>query len=101
MSKNNNFVNNDNSLNNIIQSSSSFEEEEDEIEENYDENIKNVYKIAFEMFDTEKTNYLNAEQLTLVMQSLGYDLSKNEIEDMMFSILKNEKTKNYDKINLI
>ena len=84
----NNFVNNDNSLNNIIQSSSSFEEEEDEIEENYVENMKNVYKIAFEMFDTEKTNYLNAEQLTLVMQSLGYDLSKNEIEDMMFSILK-------------
>ena len=101
MSNNNKFVYNDNSLNNIIQSSSSFEnEEEDEIEENYVENMKNVYKIAFEMFDTEKNNYLNAEQLTLVMQSLGYDLSKNEIEDMMFSILKNEKTKNYDRINL-
>ena len=101
MSNNNKFVYNDNSLNNIIQSSSSFEnEEEDEIEENYVENMKNVYKIAFEMFDTEKNNYLNAEQLTLVMQSLGYDLSKNEIEDMMFSILKNEKTKNYHRINL-
>ena len=75
-------------------------EEEIETEENYIENMKNVYKIAFEEFDTEKNNYLSTEQLMDVMKSLGYDLSKNEIEDMMFSVLKKEKVKNYDKINL-
>lgn len=75
-------------------------EEELETEENYFENMKNIYKIAFEEFDTEKKNYLSAEQLMDVMKSLGYDLSKNEIEDMMFSVLKNEKVKKYDKINL-
>ena len=75
-------------------------EEELETEENYFENMKNIYKIAFEEFDTEKKNYLSAEKLMDVMKSLGYDLSKNEIEDMMFSVLKNEKVKNYDKINL-
>ena len=75
-------------------------EEELETEENYFENMKNIYKIAFEEFDTEKKNYLTAELLMDVMKSLGYDLSKNEIEDMMFSVLKNEKVKKYDKINL-
>ena len=54
-------------------------EEEIETEENYIENMKNVYKIAFEQFDTEKNNYLSTEQLMDVMKSLGYDLSKNEI----------------------
>ena len=75
-------------------------EEEIETEENYIENMKNVYKIAFEQFDTDKKNFLSTEELMDVMKSLGYDLSKNEIEDMMFSVLKNEKVKNYDKINL-
>ena len=36
-------------------------EEELETEENYFENMKNIYKIAFEEFDTEKKNYLSAE----------------------------------------
>lgn len=68
--------------------------EKDEGDSSYVENMKNVYKIAFEMFDKDRSNSIDHNEFKDLMRSLGYDLSDNEIEDLMYEGHKREKMKN-------
>lgn len=65
-----------------------------ENELSYVENMKGIYKIAFEMFDKDKSNSIDHDEFRNLMMSLGYDLNDNEIDDLMFEGLKREKMKN-------
>ena len=48
--------------------------EKDEGDPSYVENMKNVYKIAFEMFDKDRSNSIDHDEFKDLMRSLGYDL---------------------------
>lgn len=65
-----------------------------ENEPSYVENMKSIYKIAFEMFDKDKSNSIDHDEFRNLMMSLGYDLTDNEIDDLMIEGLKRDKMKN-------
>ena len=67
----------------------------------YTDNMKNIYKIAFETFDSDKNDQITKHELIELLQSLGYDLTESQVEDMMFEAISKQKVKtdNYDTIN--
>ena len=62
--------------------------------EDRNENMKNIYRIAFDTFDKDKDGIININECNDVFKSLGYDLSQNEIEDLIFQVHKRENINN-------
>ena len=50
---------------------------------NIDPALKDQYKEAFDMFDTEKRGFIDVEQIRRALKKFGQDLTRREVEDMI------------------
>ena len=69
--------------------------------EDKSENMKDIYRIAFDTFDKDKDGIINIDECNDVFKSLGYNLSQNEIEDLIFQARKREKINNKMNNNFV
>ncbi len=50
---------------------------------NIDPALKDQYKEAFDMFDTENRGFINVDQIRRALKKFGQDLTRREVEDMI------------------
>ena len=58
------------------------------------------YRAIFDIFDNDGDNTINPEELRDVMKSLGYELSEDDIEEMISDLLKNQPNRTDKSINM-
>jgi calmodulin len=50
---------------------------------NIDPALKDQYKEAFDMFDTDRKGFINVDQIRRALKKFGQDLTRREVEDMI------------------